>query len=74
MKGDHGEPHVPRLGLSVYFKEDPNDDEARSRRGDRITEEVASAASPPMPGHQHVEGILITDSRKTERGEGCLHL
>ena len=22
MKGDHGEPHVPRLGLSVYFKED----------------------------------------------------
>jgi hypothetical protein len=22
MKGDHGEPHVPRLGFSVYFKED----------------------------------------------------
>ena len=22
MKGDHWEPHVPRLGLSVYFKED----------------------------------------------------
>ena len=22
MKGDHGEPHVPRLGLSVYFKEE----------------------------------------------------
>ena len=24
MKGDHGEPHVPPLGLSVYFKEDPH--------------------------------------------------
>jgi hypothetical protein len=21
MKDDHGEPHVPRLGLSVYFKD-----------------------------------------------------
>ena len=69
MKGDHGEPHVPRLGLSVYFKEDGQAENQRlgclgaARRDGTVA--VCMIRRRPKGGSKRRE--YNTDGRPRER-------
>jgi len=60
MKGDHGEPHVPRLGLSVYFKEDGPAENQRlgclgaARRGRQRPAGSTRLRRSPHDGHDAI--------------------